>query len=38
MGKPYQKHLCQGNKTIGFVKRNLNITNSNIKEKANIQK
>jgi len=40
---PYTKHLSKGtgghlcqkaNRTIGFLKRNLNIVNSDIKEKA----
>ena len=31
---PYTKHCQKANRTIGFVKRNLNIVNSDIKEKA----
>ena len=35
--EPHISNICQkANKTIGFLKRNLNISNSNIKEKAYI--
>jgi hypothetical protein len=34
MGTAHQQHLHKANSTIGFLKRNLNIANKSVKERA----